>query len=208
MRVIFLRHGETTSNAEGRMQGQYDTELNTRGEDQARIVGKALRSDEKIDAVYSSDLKRAYRTAQIVADGKWEITPVPKLRERFMGKFQNVLRVEATKIAAAEGKKITDYGESGQELTARMMEGYLEVLADAESKGYKTILIVSHGSALTHLFKEIAKDPKYKVSEDMHDSIYGNSKMGNCSVTIINDNEFEKHAAKMIDSMVLNVDDV
>lgn len=208
MRVIFLRHGETDSNVEGRMQGQYDTALNARGEDQARTVGRVLRQQERIDAVYSSDLKRAFRTAEIVADGQWSVIPEPKLRERFMGKMQNLLRVDAQKIAEREGKRLLDYGESSKELTARLVEGYLEVLADAETKGYRTILLVSHGSALTHLFKQLASDPDYKVSTELVETIRGPSKIGNCSVTIIDDNEFVRYAEQLTASRAGNVDEV
>jgi bisphosphoglycerate-dependent phosphoglycerate mutase len=57
-RVYLVRHGETDANREGIIQGQMDTPLNNRGEQQAKLVGEALRSIP-FDTAYSSDLARA-----------------------------------------------------------------------------------------------------------------------------------------------------
>ncbi len=43
-RLIFMRHGETAYNAEGRLQGQLDIPLNARGREQARSVGRTLQA--------------------------------------------------------------------------------------------------------------------------------------------------------------------
>lgn len=58
VRVYFVRHGETQANRDGIIQGQMDTALNSRGEEQARMVSEALR-DVKFSRAYSSDLRRA-----------------------------------------------------------------------------------------------------------------------------------------------------
>jgi len=57
-RVYLVRHGETQANRDGIIQGQQDTELNALGEEQARIVGEALK-EEEIGCAFSSDLSRA-----------------------------------------------------------------------------------------------------------------------------------------------------
>lgn len=62
MEICLLRHGETDWNLQGRCQGVTDLDLNNTGIRQARGVGEFL-SKEKIDAVYSSNLKRATQTA-------------------------------------------------------------------------------------------------------------------------------------------------
>jgi broad specificity phosphatase PhoE len=72
-RLIFLRHGETAYNAEGRLQGQQDVPLNARGREQARALGGTLRSliGSEIDrldeaqAFFASPLKRARETMEI-----------------------------------------------------------------------------------------------------------------------------------------------
>ena len=60
MRVYIVRHGETQENKDGIIQGQQDTKLNANGEEQAWMVGEALK-DAKIGIAYSSDLSRAVK---------------------------------------------------------------------------------------------------------------------------------------------------
>ncbi|XP_075475927.1 phosphoglycerate mutase-like protein 4 isoform X2 [Primulina tabacum] len=65
--IIVIRHGETEWNVDGRLQGQLDVELNETGRQQAFLVAERLSKEPKISAVYSSDLKRASYTAQLIA---------------------------------------------------------------------------------------------------------------------------------------------
>ena len=64
-RLWLVRHGETTWNQQSRLQGQSDTPLSARGERQAARLGARLVREE-IDAVYASDLERAWRTADLL----------------------------------------------------------------------------------------------------------------------------------------------
>jgi len=66
MRLIVVRHGETEENKKGLMQGHTPGTLSELGKKQARTLGEKL-ANEKIDAIYSSDLARAYDTAKIIA---------------------------------------------------------------------------------------------------------------------------------------------
>lgn len=65
--VYVARHGETEGNVAGRWQGQLDSPLTARGRQQAHDMA-ALLADEPVDAVFSSPLGRAARTAQVYAD--------------------------------------------------------------------------------------------------------------------------------------------
>ncbi len=67
IRLILVRHGETYWNEEGRFQGRIDVELNKNGKDQAMKLAGALKN-VKIDAIYSSPLKRSFLTAEAVAE--------------------------------------------------------------------------------------------------------------------------------------------
>ena len=87
-RIIAIRHGETTWNVDGRIQGHLDIPLNDTGLWQAEQAARAL-ADESIAAIYSSDLLRAHVTAQAVA----KVSGAPLhthqgLRERCFGDFQ------------------------------------------------------------------------------------------------------------------------
>ncbi|CAK0815355.1 unnamed protein product [Prorocentrum cordatum] len=69
-RLLLVRHGETLWNTQRRMQGQLDIDLNEVGVRQAQQVADALRRlgvAERVEAVVSSDLSRASRTADIIA---------------------------------------------------------------------------------------------------------------------------------------------
>ena len=65
-RIIFVRHGETIWNREGRCQGSSDIPLSEIGHEQATTLAAAL-ARESVVAVYSSDLVRARQTADAVA---------------------------------------------------------------------------------------------------------------------------------------------
>ena len=67
MRLIFVRHGESVWNHEGRIQGCADPPLSERGRVQATLVAERLARDFKPAAVYSSALQRATETATIIA---------------------------------------------------------------------------------------------------------------------------------------------
>lgn len=62
-RLLFVRHGETSYNATGRIQGRLDIPLNERGFEQAAAVGAAL-ADVSIGELYSSSLSRAREVSQ------------------------------------------------------------------------------------------------------------------------------------------------
>jgi len=86
-KIILVRHGETDYNLERRMQGWLDISLNESGRSQAHVAAAKLQSI-KINAIYTSDLKRAYETAQTIGCLiKQKVTPTPALRERDMGIF-------------------------------------------------------------------------------------------------------------------------
>lgn len=86
--IIFLvRHGETVDNARQIMQGQTQGELNARGREQALQVAERLAA-EHLDAVVSSDLRRAIQTAEIIARPHGlTVSTTPLLRERDWGSF-------------------------------------------------------------------------------------------------------------------------
>ena len=68
-KLVLVRHGQTVHNRLGLIQGRTDTELSPEGEAQARKLAVELR-EEPFDRVYSSPLKRAFRTAEIIVQGR------------------------------------------------------------------------------------------------------------------------------------------
>jgi broad specificity phosphatase PhoE len=105
--VIIVRHGETDANKEGIMQGQMDFPLNGTGKKQALEAGERLKRVSVLlrkgsgtevysipfDSAFSSDLKRAHETAQLISKHHKSIkkvVPLPDLREANFGDFEGM----------------------------------------------------------------------------------------------------------------------
>ncbi|KAI3844715.1 hypothetical protein MKW92_007941 [Papaver armeniacum] len=88
--IVLVRHGETTWNNAGRIQGSLESELNEAGWKQADAIAARLGKELKPAAVYSSDLKRAKNTAEMIAKACHipEVIEVPDLKERHVGSLQ------------------------------------------------------------------------------------------------------------------------
>ena len=89
-RIVLIRHGETAWNAERRLQGHLDIDLNEEGQRQARALAAAL-ANEHFDVLVSSDLARASQTAKALGD----LTGLPlyidgRLRERCYGAVEGL----------------------------------------------------------------------------------------------------------------------
>ncbi len=85
LQVYLVRHGETVWNAERRIQGQSDSPLTEKGEQQAWQVGERVKH-LGITHIIASDLGRTRRTAEIIADAcGCSVTLDPRLRELNMG---------------------------------------------------------------------------------------------------------------------------
>jgi probable phosphoglycerate mutase len=152
-RFCLVRHGETDWNGERRIQGQIDIDLNRAGRAQAHAVAEGLRG-QAFAAIYSSDLLRAWHTAQIAVAGRQvAVSPAPTLRERHFGVLQGVTSLEASErhpeVHRHHQARTPDYDyETGESLivfAARVMAG-LEVLA-ARHAGH-SVLAFTHGGVL------------------------------------------------------------
>src|SRR5215211_9126850 len=92
--ILLARHGETDWNREGRFQGHADPPLNRTGRAQAFDLSRALAA-EKLAAMYSSPLRRALETAEIVAASHGlEPVTVDGLREVDVGSWSGLTRAE------------------------------------------------------------------------------------------------------------------
>ncbi|HTZ44026.1 MAG TPA: histidine phosphatase family protein [Jatrophihabitans sp.] len=93
-RIVLLRHGRTEWNANRRYQGQEDPPLDEVGEAQA-IEAAALVAAMRPDLIVTSDLRRAYETAEKLASlAGLELRADPRLRERDLGHWQGLTREE------------------------------------------------------------------------------------------------------------------
>lgn len=149
MKLILVRHGETEWNIEHRVQGQRDVLLNKKGKEQARKVALRLKN-ERIDVIYSSDLKRAKHTALEIA--KFHKVPLKYyklLRERSFGKIEGMPVEEYRKMRERTGLPVYLYrppgGENYVDLQKRVKK-FLEEIKKKHSK--ENVLVVSHGGVI------------------------------------------------------------
>jgi probable phosphoglycerate mutase len=162
--ICFIRHGETTWNAERRMQGHIDIPLNTAGMGQAKRLATALTQNKhSFDAIYSSDLERALHTANVVANAlSLAVHTTPQLRERNVGQLQGLLLSEAPillpEIWQSHIARELDHdlggGESIRAFHQRMQE-VLELLL-RQHRG-QSILAVSHGGSLDMIYRIVTQ---------------------------------------------------
>jgi 2,3-bisphosphoglycerate-dependent phosphoglycerate mutase len=158
-RICIVRHGETDWNVEKRIQGHIDISLNAAGLVQAEATAAGL-TGHVFDAAYSSDLDRAWQTAQAVGRRQQlEVRRAPGLRERHYGVLQGLTTAE---IAVRYPKAYAHYlartpdhdfktGESLVDFAARIVAA-IEALA-ANHPG-ETLLLVSHGGVLDICYRK------------------------------------------------------
>lgn len=157
-RVILLRHGETVWNLEGRYQGQLDSPLTPSGLAEARALAHRL-AGVRFAALYSSDLTRARRTAECIAEAtRHEVRTDPRLRERHLGIFQSLCKAELKQQFPDEYRlfksggpdHVIRQGESARQAADRG-NTCLEELARHHAD--ETIAVVAHGGTLSALLR-------------------------------------------------------
>ncbi|POU04417.1 MULTISPECIES: 2,3-diphosphoglycerate-dependent phosphoglycerate mutase GpmB [Enterobacteriaceae] len=166
LQVYLVRHGETQWNAERRIQGQSDSPLTAKGEQQAKQVAERAKA-LGITHVIASDLGRTQRTAEIIADlCGCEITLDARLRELDMGVLEKRPIESLTEeeeqwrrqlVNGTSDGRIPD-GESMQELSDRMHAALATCLELPEGS---RPLLVSHGMALGCLVSTILGLPAW-----------------------------------------------
>jgi len=149
--ILLARHGETDWNREGRFQGWADPPLNATGRAQAVDLSVQLMAEE-LAAVYSSPLRRAYETAEVVAASRGlEPVTVDALREVDVGSWSGLSRAEIEQRFPEQYARWLDYGqgwedgETYEQLVDRVV-GALQELAEARDG--QRILAVTHGGPM------------------------------------------------------------
>jgi len=134
--LYLIRHGQSAGNAEGRFGGHSATPLSPLGLHQANITAKALLK-ERITAIYSSDLKRAMQTAEVLAKlSGLPINSTDVFRERNIGVLEGLTFDEAEKEFPGDYRALVDRnvghvitkGESYRQLVDRAAGAIEEIL--------------------------------------------------------------------------------
>jgi len=153
--IYLVRHGLTDWNVKGLLQGQSDIPLNTEGEKQAVEAAKKHFKKIEFAAIFSSDLVRAKRTAEIIAlEKKMAVETSVLLRERDFGPFEGrhfnevmkELRLDIQSFRVLTDKEAESLGI---ESDTKVMERFLRFLREvAVAYQGKKILVVTHGSVM------------------------------------------------------------
>jgi broad specificity phosphatase PhoE len=159
-RLMIVRHGITEFNASGRFLGHTDAGLTDEGMRQVEKLRDRM-AEEKFDAVYSSDLKRAMITAETICTGhQAEIIVCPELREINYGQTESLtfgeIKSRFPELAEAIRNFSPDMSFPGGETLQEFINRTLKFLyrLDLKANGPK-ILIVSHGGPIRTLLCEL-----------------------------------------------------
>jgi probable phosphoglycerate mutase len=161
-RVLAIRHGETDWNVGGLIQGQLDIPLNAMGRWQAHRVAAAV-AEEGIDALYSSDLLRAFETAQAVSSACGLcVSTDPGLRERGFGTFEGLSYSQISQSWPEQSerwrKRDPEFGAPGGETLndfyARSIAAATRLAAQHPGQ---TIALISHGGVMDCLYRAASR---------------------------------------------------
>lgn len=149
--ILLARHGQSDWNAARRWQGHADRRLTEKGRAQSQALAERLAHIE-LDAVYSSDLRRAADTARVVAEAQGlELVQLSELREVDVGSWSGLTREEAEErfpdgfARWREGFPGWDDGEDYDDMAQRVIGAVVEIaLAHEDGRA----LVVSHGGPI------------------------------------------------------------
>ena len=179
--LFIVRHGQTVWNKEDRIQGHTDVALSERGIQQARSLRERLAA-ARIDAAYSSDLRRASETAEIVLSGRdVPLYAMPELREYRKGAHEGLtfdeVRARFPNEFPTYVTKDLDFAPEGGESTRAVSARMAGVVNEITQKHLDdSVLVVGHGGSLRAAMRALLGMP-----------LDGNWRFyfGNCTLTIV-----------------------
>jgi len=182
--VLFVRHGETDWNRNGRLQGWAPTQLNDRGQEQASRLGERLASEHDIDRLVASDLSRTQETAAKIVEAGVDVEPEfdRAWRERGIGVYQGFtwekLRERFPAFAIQSGAIALDEtpegGESLVDVYERITGAWERLCATAAGE---TVLVVTHGGPITVMLAHLK-------TQDLLTAVTEHS-IPNCGLTVV-----------------------
>jgi probable phosphoglycerate mutase len=156
-RILLVRHGQSTWNADGRWQGRADPPLSELGRRQAEVAARTV-ADRGIVRIVASPLRRAHQTATIVANVLGVVvTGDDRLQERDAGEWTGKTRDE---IEAgwpgylAEGRRPAGF-ENDDVLHCRAMAA----IGDIAAVAHEPVVVVSHGGLIRVVERALGSEP-------------------------------------------------
>ncbi|MBK37724.1 MAG: 2,3-bisphosphoglycerate-dependent phosphoglycerate mutase [Euryarchaeota archaeon] len=165
-RLILIRHGQSVWNAENRFTGWTDVDLSEKGVREAEMAGDLL-SEIRFDAIHTSGLIRAQRTATIImsrnsASGEIPLIKDERLNERHYGDLQGLNKAETAEKHGPEqvhiwrrSFDIPPPGGESLKMNAERTIPYFEeeIIPDLEQG--KNVLVSAHGNSLRSIVMHI-----------------------------------------------------
>ena len=195
MKIYLMRHGETEWNKIGKFQGQVDTPLAKEGILQAQKTAEGMK-ESPFDCIFSSPLKRAYMTAQIIrGDREIPLIRDNRLKEMSFGIYEGRRLAGFNKPGRVRAMRFRNdpvryrppkHGETFEELIARTSGFIREEILPLEGK-MDTILITAHGAAVRSIILALTG----RELKDFWNTPFGK----NCSTALF---ECENGQMKMI----------
>ena len=165
MKLIFIRHGQTDWNVQGKIQGSYDSELNATGIEQAMSLSEKLFNlNYKFSKIYSSPQKRALKTAEILSkSSNVDYISVKDLQEMNMGKWEGLSWKEVEEQYPNEYKEWylnrrytkTPDGEAYQDMLERVLKAIHKII----NENNEDVVIVSHSAVIMCLQCYVTNTP-------------------------------------------------
>jgi broad specificity phosphatase PhoE len=157
MKILLIRHGETTGDVEDRWGGSYDDHLTQKGREQLKETAQRV-GDKQIEIIFHSPLIRAKEAAEIIQDEiGCAIRSFRGLEERHYGVLTGLTKKEAEEkypeaVEAHKDPMNTDpEGESFEDFNQRVVEAFEKIRIEP----YETIAIVAHGGSLKRILSHI-----------------------------------------------------
>lgn len=169
-KLVFVRHCEAEGNTKGVLQGRTDCDISGNSAVQLELVALRLRN-EPFAAIYSSPLKRAFKTAQAI--NRYHNLPIqvdPRLSEIDVGAWEGRSWAEIERENSpmlkiwneSPGKFRAEGGESMREVYDRVWAAALDI---AGANRGKTVCVVSHGCAIRNLLCHAMGWPVDRIGE-------------------------------------------
>ncbi len=195
VRFIIIRHGYSSANKTGRFAGTTNAPLDEIGYKQASVTAEYILKNFKIDAVYSSDLSRAYDTVKPIADafnlkvnrmkalseidvGLWEGKNLEEIKKEFPKSYDMYMNNHG----------ITDFdgGETYFDVIARSKKAIEEIAKENEGK---TVVIGTHGGVIRAMQAAWSDCPLEELEKA--------SIVSNCSVTTAEYTDYKLNFIKL-----------
>ena len=192
MKLYFVRHGRTVWNLEGRFQGASgDSPLLSESIDILKQLGQYL-NEIHFDTIYSSDLPRAVKSAEIIQSQLQSPCPlksIPDLREWQLGKLEGL---KIATLNAIYPQQIKAFRSNLAQFDTKMFEAEslysttqrtVQFIKSLKESSAENILIVGHGANLTASLRTLLGYKEAHLRKD--------GGLANASLTVLETNDFE-----------------